>query len=174
MTYKISIFLAVTLISLAMIIPAAAQQSEIQREQSSLKGIHNFYLVINVEGSKRITQQMALNVPDLTNSFKDSLIQSGLHVLDDTERAKANNAPYLYIHINTMDAGRGLIPFNVEIDFYQPVELTLNRSMPTLASTWETSAVGLVSMDQLPYILGSASDLLKEFIRDYNSVNNQL
>lgn len=155
-------------------IPAKAQISEIKRQQNSLRGIRSFYLVVNVEGSKRVTDHKILNVPMLTNSFKDTLEKAGLQVLNNNpKKIRPSGSPYLFVHINTMDAGRGLIPFNVSINFYQPVKLTLNRSMPTLASTWETSAVGIVSVDQLRFIIESASNLVKAFTEDYHKANSQ-
>ncbi|HKJ33432.1 MAG TPA: hypothetical protein VKA34_16470 [Balneolales bacterium] len=154
--------------------PANAQQNEITRQLSSLQGIRSFYLVVNVEGSPRVTSNKNLDVPKLTQTFKDTLTNAGLHILDNTKEVRAQNSPYLFVHINTMDAGRGLIPFNVSVNFYQPVRLTLNRSRSTLASTWATSAVGIVTLDKIKFIDGSAANLLEEFINDFRSVNGHL
>jgi hypothetical protein len=75
------------------------------------------------------------------------------------------------MHINTMDAGQGLVPFSVSLDFYQPAELTLNRNLQTSVSTWQTGLVGIVSYDRMNVIGESAVNLLDDFIKDYNQVN---
>ncbi len=148
-------------------------QSEVERELSSLHGIGHFYFVLNVEGNKNLTEKEQLNVPKLQKQLHDHLQSKGMDVLPNTDQPAAAEVPYLRLHINAMDAGRGLVPFAISVNFYQPVKLVLNRDRQTLASTWNTGYVGIVSYDRMGVIDTAAVDMLNEFILDYRRVNKK-
>lgn len=160
------------LASLFIYVPHVTAQSEIERGINSLEGIRSFFITVNVEGNDSLARKNIFNVPDLTNRFTDYLTQQGIHILKQSDNPSVTDAPYLYVHINMMDAGRGLVPFSVELRFYQPVELTLNRHRQTLASTWNENMVGIVSYDRLPVIRESAEKLLDQFTQDYHKANH--
>ena len=69
-----------------------------------------------------------------------------------------------------MDAGRGLVPFAVNAQFYQTVVLP-NQRMRTLASTWDYGLVGIASEDQLAIIAEAALNAVDPFIEDYAVAN---
>lgn len=148
-------------------------QSEVERELSSLHGIGHFYFVVNVEGNKNLTKEEQLNVPKLQEQLHGHLQSKGMDVLPNTDKPAAAEVPYLRLHINAMDAGRGLVPFSISVNFYQPVKLVLNRDRQTLASTWNTGYVGIVSYDRMGAIDTAAVDMLDEFIQDYRRVNKE-
>lgn len=160
------------LFCLAVYAPFAAAQSEIERGLNSLEGIRSFFLTVNVEGNDSLARKQVFNVPDLTDRFSGYLSQQGINILKPSDNPAVTDAPYLYVHINMMDAGRGLVPFSIELRFYQPVELTLNRRRSTLASTWNENMVGIVSYDRLPVIRESVEKLLQQFSEDYHKANH--
>lgn len=147
-------------------------QTEIERERNSLEGIRSFFITVNVESNDSLAQKEIFNVPDLTHSYSAFLQQQGITILKKSDVPTVTDAPYLYVHINMMDAGRGLVPFSVELQFYQPVALTLNRNRNALASTWNESSVGIVSYDKLAVIKESAEKLLQQFSDDYHRANH--
>lgn len=147
-------------------------QNEVARERSSLKGIQSMGLSVNYEANAPLTEKTEINVPSLQEKAKRTLQKEGISIVPDEEVRRSDRIPLLYLHINAMDAGRGLVPFAVNLYFYQPVKLTLNQDIQTTASTWESGTVGIVSYDQLQLIDQTAEDLLEEFIHDYNDINN--
>ncbi|MDX1639043.1 MAG: hypothetical protein R3281_13805 [Balneolaceae bacterium] len=146
-------------------------QNEIQRERSSLKGIVEMGFTVNLEANVSLNEKGEIEITSIKQQAVDRLEEAGLTVIPDAQVRSSADIPFLYMHINTMDAGRGLVPFSVSIDFYQPARLTLNRDMETSVSTWQTGLVGIVSYDQMNIIGESAVGLLDDFINDYNRVN---
>lgn len=147
-------------------------QNEVARERSSLKGIQSMGLSVNYEANAPLTEKTKINVPSLQKKGKRALQEGGIRVVPEEEVRQSDEIPLLYLHINAMDAGEGLVPFAVNLYFYQPVKLVLNQDMQTTANTWESGTVGIVSYDQLQLIDQAAEDLLQEFIHDYNEINN--
>lgn len=147
-------------------------QNEVARERSSLQGIQSMGLSVNYEANAPLTEKAEINVPSLQEKGRQALQTGGIRVVPDEEVRKSDQIPLLYLHINAMDAGQGLVPFAINLYFYQPVKLALNQDIQTTASTWESGTVGIVSYDQLQLIDQAAEDLLEEFIHDYNDINN--
>ncbi|MDX1618896.1 MAG: hypothetical protein R3224_08930 [Balneolaceae bacterium] len=161
---------AFSLILFAHGVPANAQ-NEIERERSSLRGISEMGFTVNLEVNVTLNEKGELEVTSLRDRALNTLRDAGLDIIPDKEIESSAEVPFLYMHVNTMDAGQGLVPFSVSIRFYQPVKLTLNRDIQTSASTWESGLVGIVSYDRMNVIGDSAVNLLQDFISDYNRVN---
>ncbi len=147
-------------------------QNEIARERSSLRGITQLAFTVNLETNASLNEEGELEVTSIIDAIGDRLEKAGIPVIPDRSVESSADVPFLYIHINTMDAGQGLVPFSISVRFYQPVKLMLNRDTPTSASTWETSMVGIVSYDRMHLIRQSAVNLLQDFISDFNRVNS--
>ncbi|HKK45755.1 MAG TPA: hypothetical protein VJ964_09550 [Balneolaceae bacterium] len=146
-------------------------QNEVARERSSLRGVDAIGFTVTVEKNAPLENNVKLDVPSLQKMGESTLKEGGITLIPDNEVKHSDEIPFLLMHINTMDAGRGLIPFNISLYLYQPVKLTLNRDIQTTANTWESATLGLVSYDRLDLINKAAGDLLKEFIDDYNKIN---
>lgn len=156
---------------IGIVISSLQAQNEIELERSSLRGISEMGFVVNVEVNVQLTEKGEIEVTSIEDKAIDKLESAGLTILPDNQIESSAEVPLLYMHINTMDAGRGLVPFSVSVRFYQPVKLMLNRDMQTSASTWETGTVGIVSYDRMNVIGESAVNLLQDFISDFNKVN---
>lgn len=159
------------LLSLLLLPFISQAQNEIQRERSSLQGINEMGFTVNLETNVSINEKGEIEVTSIKDAAERRLTGAGISLVDDEQVESSADIPFLYMHINTMDAGRGLVSFSVSIRFYQPVKLQLNRDRQTSASTWETGMVGIVSYDRMGLIQESAVDLLRDFIDDYNRVN---
>ncbi len=146
-------------------------QNEIERERSSLQGIAEMGFTVNVEANIKLNEKGEIEITSIKQQAVDRLKEAGLTIIPDSKIESSAELPFLYMHINTMDAGQGLVPFSVSLDFYQPAKLTLNRDLQTSVSTWQTSLVGIVSYDRMNVIGESAVNLLHDFISDYNKVN---
>lgn len=147
-------------------------QNEIQREQSSLKGINEMGFTVNLEANVSLNEQGEIEVTSIKDAVLERLDEADIPIISDERVESSADIPFLYMHINTMDAGQGLVPFSISVRFYQPVKLSLNRDQPTSASTWETGMVGIVSYDRMEVIQEAAQNLIGDFIRDFGQVNN--
>lgn len=163
------IFIFISLFLLPFLTQA---QNEIQRERSSLQGINEMGFTVNLEVNTTLNEQGEIEVTSIKDAVQKRLDEANISTVSDETVESSADIPFLYMHINTMDAGRGLVPFSISLRFYQPVKLSLNRDRQTSASTWETGTVGLVSYDRMNVILEAAENLTGDFIRDFQRVNN--
>lgn len=150
----------------------ALAQNEVARERSSLKGIQAVGFTVNVEASVSLTDRGEIQVTSLKELGEKTLTNQGIRVIPDKNIESSDEVPFLYMHINTMDAGSGLVPFCIALYFYQPVELSLNRNLQTSSITWESSTLGLVSYDKMQVIQEASKNLLEEFISDFKRIND--
>lgn len=169
---KIRSFIFSFLLSMFVIPLTLHAQNEIQRERSSLRGINEVGFTVNLETNITLNEKGEIEVTSIKDAAEQRLSEAGIPLVSDKEVESSAEIPFLYMHINTMDAGQGLVPFSVSIRFYQPVKLQLNRDQQTSASTWETGMVGIVSYDRMNVIQEAAVDLLGDFINDFKKVNN--
>ncbi len=147
-------------------------QNEVARERSSLKGINAMGFTVNLEANVSLTGKSDIDVSSLREMGQKTLKDSDISLIPDKQVQRSDEIPFLYLHVNSMDAGQGLVPFSLSLYFYQPVKLTLNRDLQTSAVTWESGSVGIVSYDQMNLISDAAKNLIEEFISDYNQINS--
>lgn len=147
-------------------------QNEVDRERSSLKGIQSMGFSVNYEAPSSLIESEEIDISTLQKMGEQMLSENNITVVSEKKLKESDQFPLLYVHINAMNAGRGLVPFAINVYFYQPVKLSLNRDLQTTANTWETATLGLVSHDQLDVINESTKGLINEFINDYKMVNN--
>ncbi|MEX1270676.1 MAG: hypothetical protein WEA56_16805 [Balneolaceae bacterium] len=146
-------------------------QNEIERENLSLEGLQQIGFTANLEGSRTVTSDTSLTPSSIRQQAVNQLVQAELQYVSDEEVRSSTDIPFLHMHINMLEMENGLVPFSIELRFYQPVKLILNRDLQTSASTWETGMVGLVSLDRLPVIGEAAGNLVSEFIDDFHQSN---
>ncbi len=147
-------------------------QNEVVREINSLRGIQSMGFTVNLETNISLTEMGEIKVTSLQEMGENTLTNGGIDLIPDKEVKRSDEIPFLYMHINTMEAGNGLIPFAITLYFYQPVKLPLNRDLQTTAATWESGTLGIVSYDRMDVISDAAQGLLKEFIKDFGSIND--
>ena len=125
----------------------------------------------NIQGSLDVADSENLTPSVIRQQAISKLIGANIRYISDEEVQSSADIPFLYMHINTLQLENGLIPFSIQLRLYQPVTLPLNRNLNTSASTWEIGVVGLVSYDRLDMINSAASELIGNFIEDYNKAN---
>ena len=150
---------------------SVSAQTEIGRARISLQGLQEFGFTANIEGSRTVTSDDTLTPSVIRQEAINQIVEAGLRFVSDEEVESSADIPFLYMHINTMQLDNGLVPFSIQLQLFQPVKLTLNRDLQTSASTWDSGMVGIVSLDQLPVINQAASNLIAEFIQDYQQAN---
>jgi hypothetical protein len=162
------------LLSVFTLLPLIAfAQNEVQRERSSLRGIAEMGFTVNLETNVSLNKKGELEVTSLHDAVHQTLTDAAIDIVPDEQVRSSDQIPFLYMHINSMDAGQGLVPFSISLRFYQPVKLMLNRDQQTSASTWQTGTVGIVSYDQMHVIQEAAVNLVREFIDEFKSVNEE-
>ena len=150
-------------------IPVAAQ-NEVFRESSSLQGIEEFGIVVNIEKPSDLEHD-ELSAPVIRNSIADKLKDLDVRLIDDEELRNSDKYPILYVHVNIMQAAKQLYPYSIELNFYQPVKLILQYDLQTTATTWNSGLVGLVSGDLIHQISEEAvyaSTLFKDAFERVN------
>ena len=149
---------------------SVSAQNEVLRQINSLRGITSFGISINVEHPSSLND-FDFDLSGIRKEIQDKLEAASVSVIGDDELRSSDQYPLLSLHINVLRAGNGTYPYSVELAFYQPVKLTLNRDVGTVAATWQTSFVAIVSHDLLEHITPSAINLVDSFVNDFASVN---
>lgn len=159
-----------TALILAFLSHSALAQNEIIRERSSLLGIAELGVVVNVEKPIGL-QSEALATTSIRDSIERELQGLPVSILSDRTLRDSDRFPILHIHINVMKAANNTYPFSIEVNFYQPVKLVLNRDMQTMAATWNKGQVGIVSADMFHVIAREAVYTAGLFKSDFEMVN---
>lgn len=167
---KASAILTVLIVTFLIPLELSAQ-NEVERERISLQGLQELGFMANIQGSLDVADSENLTPSVIRQQAISKLIGANIRYISDEEVQSSADIPFLYMHINTLQLENGLIPFSIQLRLYQPVTLPLNRNLNTSASTWEIGVVGLVSYDRLDMINSAASELIGNFIEDYNKAN---
>ncbi len=130
-------------------------QNEVLRELSSLSGISEFGVVVNIEIPEEV------EAPNLTpGNVREGILEYfeelPIRILNDNTLRQSDQYPILHVHINVMKASNYTYPFSIEWNFYQPVKLVLKGDLISMASTWNKGQVGIVSHDNLEMIAEEA------------------
>lgn len=149
---------------------SVSAQNEIARERSSLLGIKEFGVVVNLEKPGNL-QSDELSTVAIRKAIENELSSLPVSILDDETLRESDQYPVLHIHINVMRAANNTYPFSIELNFYQPVKLVLNRDLQTMAATWNKGQVGIVSPDMFHIIANEAVYSASLFSDEYQMVN---
>jgi hypothetical protein len=145
-------------------------QNEVARERSSLNGISELGVVINIEKPASVSSA-ELNPARIKTSIERSFTDLPLALLTDDQLRESDAYPILYIHVNVMKAGSNLYPFSIEQSLYQPVKLMLQNDLRTTAATWNKGQVGVVSTGNLSLIAEEAIAISRLFYDEFKQVN---
>lgn len=145
-------------------------QNEITRERASLRGIQELGIVINVEQPMDLNHE-SLNTSLIREAVEENFKDLPIRILKNRTLRQSDEFPILHIHVNIMRASNQTYPFSIELNFYQPVKLVLNRDLQTMASTWNKGQVGVVSENMIHIIAEEVvivSDLFKDEFEQVN------
>ena len=159
----------VTLIGAPVCAPAVQAQPAPDAMRATLAGLGPIAVVVDVEGSPELTGAAVLAVPSLTEDVLARLDEAGIEATRLSRAAPEGYAPYLYVHVNMLDAGRGLVPFAVAVQLFQPARLQRDQAVLASAATWEASVVGIVSHDNLALVATSVGNLVASYIEAYQA-----
>ncbi|MGM0587200.1 MAG: hypothetical protein ACQETE_02180 [Bacteroidota bacterium] len=152
---------------------SALAQIEVLEEQSTLRGLQQIELNVQLELSRSLEELESLRFPEVQQQVRAHFKEQKVPVFlgNNMSPTGSNDYPTLLVHVNAFDAGEGLVPFNLRVALYQPAVLPLIGNMRTRAATWETNKVGLVSSDQLGVIVEALLKEIAIFSEEYQKVN---
>jgi len=142
-------------------------QPTIADQQLNLEGAGRFTIVVDVEAPESLTGEFER--VGFKSVVADRLAGHGIEV--DEAETRFEGEPYLYVHINAMQFEGGLVPFSVDLRFYEQALVGPDKRILAMAAIWDSGAVGLVSIDQLRYVRASLESLVDEFAGDYLVAN---
>ncbi|MEP4275536.1 MAG: hypothetical protein ABJ387_00105 [Balneola sp.] len=145
-------------------------QNEVETERHSLVGIKKFGISVEIEkpiGLKEAT----LNPAQIQKKIHESFESLPVTLLSFNELKQSFYNPFFYVHVNIMKAEDGIYPFSIEMRFYQPIKLSLKNDVESMASTWHSGYVGMVSFDRVNEIAGVVVEATKEFKDEFERLN---
>ncbi|MEQ9308200.1 MAG: hypothetical protein RLN90_02025 [Balneolaceae bacterium] len=145
-------------------------QNEIARERSSLKGIQELGIVVNVEQPIGLSNE-ALHTKIIRKAIEENFSDLPISILSDKTLRESDEFPILHVHINIMRASNRTYPFSIEINLYQPVKLVLNRDLQSMASTWNKGQLGIVTENMLHVIAEEAVYISNLFKDEFTKIN---
>lgn len=158
------------LLSLILMSSALHAQNEVETERHSLIGIKKFGISVEIEkpiGLKEAT----LNPAQIQKKIHESFESLPVTLLSFNELKQSFYNPFFYVHVNIMQAEDGIYPFSIEMRFYQPIKLSLKNDVESMASTWHSGYVGMVSFDRVNEIAGVVVEATKEFKDEFERLN---
>lgn len=145
-------------------------QNEIARERASLRGLQELGIVVNVEKPMGLSHE-SLNTSLIRKAIIENFEGLPITILTDRTLRQSDEFPILHVHVNIMRASNQTYPFSIEMNFYQPVKLVLNRDLQTMASTWNKGQVGVVSANMIHVIAAEAVNASNLFKDEFEEVN---
>jgi hypothetical protein len=145
-------------------------QNEVETERHSLIGIKKFGISVEIEkpiGLKEAT----LNPAQIQKKILESFETLPVTLLSFNELKESFYNPFFYVHVNIMQAEDGIYPFSIEMRFYQPIKLSLKNDVESMASTWHSGYVGMVSFDRVNEIAEVVVEATKEFKDEFERLN---
>ncbi|MFV1885289.1 MAG: hypothetical protein ACMZ7B_12430 [Balneola sp.] len=145
-------------------------QNEVARERASLRGIQELGIVVNVEHSMGVKPE-SLNTRLIRKAVEENFKDLPISIITDRTLRQSDEFPILHIHVNIMRASNQTYPFSIELNFYQPVKLVLNRDLQTMASTWNKGQIGVVSENMIHIIADEVVAVSNLFKDEFEEVN---
>jgi hypothetical protein len=145
----------------------AMGQPTIADQQLTLKDAGAFAVEVDIEAPQSI-------VPEFRQIRWKPIVRERLkgHGIEvPNSEAPLEGEPYLYVHVNAMQFEGGLVPFSVDVRFYQEALIGPSMKIRAMAAIWDSGAVGLVSSDQIHLVIASLEALVDEFAGDYLVAN---
>lgn len=158
------------LLSLILMSSALHAQNEVETERHSLIGIKKFGISVEIEkpiGLKEAT----LNPAQIQRKIHESFESLPVTLLSFNELKQSFYNPFFYVHVNIMQTEDGIYPFSIEMRFYQPIKLSLKNDVESMASTWHSGYVGMVSFDRVNEIAGVVVEATKEFKDEFERLH---
>jgi len=116
-------------------------------------------------------EQAGLREKRIQTVVEIKLRQAGIKVKSEDER----NSPqenFLYIQVNSLKTDESFFATNITTALLQNAILERNKSKTILATVWETSNIGTVSIAKAGMLIEQISEQVDEFINDWLKANS--
>lgn len=157
------------LLLLCVSVPIEAQTDE-NPERETLRGLDGVMVLVEELRPDIVADGMTVNM--VQNTAEERLRDANIKVLSEDELRDTPGFPYLYINFNSVKLpGESGYIYSINLELYQAVILDRDLDNKCLASTWETSLVGIAPASQAKGLTSRISKLVDEFVSDYKAVN---
>lgn len=137
-------------------------------EQTSLVGLKGINVL--VEDMNPQAERLGLTTAEIQKDVELRLRKAGIRILTEKESSEMPGIHYLLVRVNTyIRSGSPLCAFNIRVLVKQTV--TLETGFSTVATIWNTEALGSVETDNIRKIRDSVGGLVDKFINDYLAAN---
>jgi hypothetical protein len=136
-------------------VPQYAGARHVQYRET-LRGLPGVHVLVEQIPDQEI-QRRGLTVEYLKTQVELRLRSYGITVLDEEQCLQSTLGPYLYVNVNIIVRGDGLVAYSVSVGLKQTVTLGTNGNTCS-ATTWLESSVGMVGLD-------SAREAIDRYVR---------
>jgi hypothetical protein len=142
-----------------------------ENERESLRGLTA--VSVRIETLSDSARRNGLDEQAIRTDVEQKLRQAGIQVLTSGQITAEPGSPVLYIHINARALwGNPNYAVNTIVALLQGVVAVRNDSLRLReVKTWDVGYLTNLSRANLPQVRNTVSDLVDEFIKDWQAVN---
>ena len=140
-------------------------------DKETLRGIKAIFVAI--ESIRPEAEGYGLTQDKILSDVELKLKRAGIKVLSKEEWLKTTGSPRLYININQIYNNQvSAFVCDMNVNFNQKVYLETNPGVSCMATTWWTSATGIVGGKEMEKkVRGTIKEQIDLFLNDYLAVN---
>lgn len=155
---------------LIMLVAFLAPASAFSQTESSLKTLNGFdTLKVEVENLAPDLEQAGLKKEQIQTDIETKLRAAGLKIKNSNE--SINPYVVLYVSVNSIDNGVGGFAVSVHSSLNQIVVLDRNKSLATVAGTWESRSIVSVIKEKVQAVRGFVNGQIDLFVKAYQKAN---
>ena len=142
----------------------------LSQTDSAIKTLNGFdTLKIEVERLAPDLQKAGITTEQIQTDVETKLRQAGLKIKSPSEK----NAPYivLFVSVNSIDNGVGGFAVSVTTSLNQLIVLDRNKSLTSVASTWESRSIVSVIKEKVQSIRGFVNLQIDLFVNAHRKAN---
>lgn len=136
--------------------------------RESLRGLNGVFLYVHPVGKE--VEAGGLSTQQVRKVAETLLFEAGIPVQNEPQ--PGNGSANLVVIIETVKNPQGVYVYEVEVSLLQEVHLARRQEPDSFPSqTWGTKAIGLTNGNRMDLIVEPLRAGIREFIKDYLSVN---
>lgn len=165
---KLAAIAAMACLAAMIACPARADDSS-RLGVDTLKGLHGVNVVVENLDDDLIKDGVSKDT--IQSNVESQLKKAGITVMDDDGFKNDPAHPYLYVRVSSFKSNDGTCyAYDIDVELNQAVTLQ-NGTSNTLAETWETGCIGIVTTANVSHLYDHVSDEVGEFVSDFTSAN---
>lgn len=151
----------VLLFGLFFLNEAKAQSDSDRDTLAGLKGVS-----VLIESVKPEIERLGISAKQLQTDVELRLRRAGIPVIDSVDT-------FLYVNLSVHKLDDYSFAYTITVSLNQPVILSRNKAISTIAPTWSDGFVGTAGLNKLHTMREAVADLVDTFINDYLAASSQ-